>query len=85
MVTVPNKYLKSITDNSRKVSIEETVLLVKFKQLSICAPEKFQVASVGFETINCVMPGQFFTNVEAIQMQIGQFLGPMSSRERDDE
>ena len=22
------------------------------------------------------MPGQFFTNVEAIQMQIGQFLGP---------
>ena len=85
MVTVPNKYLKSITDNSKKMSIEETVLLVKFTQLSICAPEKFQVASVGFETINCVMLGQFFTNVEAIQMQIGQFLGPMSSRERDGE
>ena len=52
----------------------------------VCAPEKFQVSSRGFEPMTSVMPVQcsYELSYKVTQMWAGQFVGLMCSCERND-
>ena len=67
--------------------IEEMILALALSDCLICAPEKFQVSSIGFKPKTSVMTVQhtYQLSYEATLMWGGQFVGLMCSRERNDE